>query len=47
MKIAPAHNNFTSEAFVAADPYNANFAKTDASLLSKGVKNGSLDFGDL
>jgi len=49
MKITPAqHNNFTSEAVAANnDPYSSQFSKTDASAMSKAIKNGSLDFGDL
>jgi serine/threonine-protein phosphatase 2A regulatory subunit B'' len=43
----PAHNNFTNEAFGSGDPYNSAFSKTDNTLMSKGIKNGSLDFGDL
>ena len=43
----PTHNNFTNDAFGQSDPYNSNFSKTDASILSKGGKNGSLDFGEL
>lgn len=46
MQIKPTHNNFTNEAFVNNDPYNSQLSKTDGSVLSKGVKNGSLDFGD-
>lgn len=47
MRIQPAQNNFTSEVFNQQDPYNSAFSKTDTSLLSKGSKNGSLDFGEL
>jgi hypothetical protein len=47
MQIKPTHNNFTNDAYGQPDPYNSAFSKTDTSLMSKGVKNGSLDFGDL
>ena len=29
------------------DPYNAQFAKTDASAMSGALKSGSIDFGEL
>jgi len=47
MKIVPARDNFTSEAFGHQDPYNNQFSKTDNSAMSNAIKNGSLDFGDL
>jgi len=47
MQIKPAHNNFTNEAFAQQDPYNQQFSKTDASLLSKGIKNNGIEFADL
>jgi len=46
MKIPPIKDNFTSES-LGADPYNAQFSKTDNSVMSNHIKNGSLDFGDL
>ena len=46
MKI-PARDNFTSEVLGKEDPYNPVFSKTDNSIMSNAIKNGSLDFGDL
>ena len=47
MKIQPINNNFTNESSKEMpDPYNSQFSKTDTSAFG-GIKNGSLDFGDL